>query len=225
MKTIIISLGGSVIVPKKFNLAYLKKFKQLVLDFVKKGNRMVLVTGGGQTNRDYNKAARQLSKISDQDLDWIGIYTTKLNAQLVRSMFGKLAFEKIIENPINKIKTNKKILIGSGWLPGCSSDKDAVLLAKNLKSKTIINLFDQDYVYDKDPDKFKNAKPFKKLSWSKYKKMFSMKWSPRLSSPFDPEAAKLAQKLKMKVVIIKGTNLKNIKNYLLGKKFRGTEIS
>lgn len=225
MKTIIISLGGSVIVPKKFNLLYLKKFKKLILDFVKKGNRAVIVTGGGQTNRDYNQAAKKIAKVTNEDLDWIGIYTTKLNAQLVRSVFGQFAYERIIEDPTAKIRTDKKILIGAGWLPGCSSDKDAVLLARNLKAKEIINLFDQDYVYDKDPDEYPDAKPFKKLSWPKYRKMFALKWVPRLSTPFDPIASKLAQSLKIKAVIMKGTNLDNLENYLAGKKFKGTEIS
>lgn len=211
--------------PKKFNLLYLKKFKKLILDFVKRGNRVVIVTGGGQTNRDYNQAAKKIAKVTNEDLDWIGIYATKLNAQLVRSVFGQFAYERIIEDPTAKIKTDKKILIGSGWLPGCSSDKDAVLLARNLKARAIINLFDQDYVYDKDPDEYPGAKPFKKLSWSKYRKMFALKWVPRLSTPFDPIASKLAQRLKIKAVIMKGTNLNNLKNYLAGKKFKGTEIS
>lgn len=39
-----------------------------------------------------------------------------------------------------------------------------------------------------------------------------------------PVATKLAQKLKIRALIVKGTDLKNFEKILLGKKFRGTVI-
>ncbi|MDZ7798192.1 MAG: UMP kinase [Patescibacteria group bacterium] len=223
-KTHIISLGGSIIVPDKINITFLKKFRKMILSLVKKGHRFVIVTGGGNTGRVYNQAAKKIAKIKDIDLDWLGIAATKMNAEFIRVIFSDSAFKKVITNPTKKVKTNKKIIIGSGWRPGCSSDKDTVLLAKQFKAKTVINLFDKDYVYDKDPDKYKTARPLKEISWSDYLKIIGTQWSPRLSTPFDPEASKLAKKHKIKVIIIKGTNLKNLKNYLSGKKYKGTII-
>jgi len=224
MKTFIISLGGSIIVPEKININFLKKFRSLILSFVKKGHRFIIITGGGKINREYNKAARKITKIKDRDLDLIGIAATRMNAELIRSIFSDYAFERVVYNPTEKIRTNKKIIIGSGWLPGCSSDKDAVLLAEQFKAKEVINLFDKDYVYSQDPDKFKDARPIKKLSWPDYLKIVGTKWSPRLSTPFDPIASKLAKKLGLKVIILKGTNLENLKKCLQGKDFKGTVI-
>ncbi len=223
-KTHIISLGGSIIAPDKINVNYIKKIRKLILSFVKKGHRFVLVTGGGNTGRLYNEAARKITKINDKDLDWIGIAATRMNAELIRAIFSDLAYEKVIYNPTKKIKTNKKIIVGAGYIPGCSSDKDTVLLAKQFKAKEVINLFDLDYVYDRDPKKYKKAKPLKEISWKDYMKIVGTKWSPRLSTPFDPEASKLAKKLGIKVVVIKGTNLNNLKKYLSGQKFKGTVI-
>jgi uridylate kinase len=154
----------------------------------------------------------------------MGIAVTKVNAELVRIIFGDKAYEKVIYNPTLKIKTNKKIIIGSGWKPGCSSDMDAVLLAKNLKAKTVINLSNICYVYDKDPKKFKEAKPIKKMSWQELIKIVGGKWTPGLNAPFDPIAAKLCMKLGLEVVIMKGTDLVNLKNFLTGKRFQGTVI-
>ncbi|MFH1366457.1 MAG: UMP kinase [Patescibacteria group bacterium] len=225
MKTFIISLGGSVIIPKAINVAYLKKLRQLIISFLKKGHRFVLVAGGGRINREYNKAAKQMGKVKARDLDWLGIAATKMNAELIRVILSDYAYEKVVINPTIKIKTNKKIIVGSGWQPGCSSDKDTVLLAKQFKAKEVINLFDKDYVYDKDPDKFKDARPLKQITWKNYLKIISSKWRPRLSTPFDPEASKLAKKLGLRVIIIKGTNISNLNAYLSGKTFKGTVIS
>lgn len=225
MKTHIISLGGSVIIPDQINIRFLKKFRQLILSFVKKGHRFVLVTGGGRINREYNKAAKQMGKIKEEDLDWLGIAATKMNAELIRVIFSNYAFEKVVYNPTVRVNTNKKIIVGSGFMPGCSSDKDTVLLAKQFQAKEVINLFDKDYVYDKDPDKFKDARPLKKIKWNDYLKIVGTKWQPRLSTPFDPEASKLARKIGLRVIIIKGTNLTNLKAYLSGKAFKGTVIN
>ena len=49
------------------------------------------------------------------------------------------------------------------------------------------------------------------------------KWKPGLNMPFDPVAAKEAEKLKMKVVVI-GKDLSNLRKVLENKKFKGTLI-
>ena len=43
---IVISLGGSVIVPDKIDVNFLEKFKKII-NKIKKGNKIVIVTGGG----------------------------------------------------------------------------------------------------------------------------------------------------------------------------------
>ena len=224
-ETIILSLGGSLIVPQgKIAVNFLKNFKKLILKLLKQGYKIVVITGGGGVNRQYNQGAQRIAKIKDLDLDWLGISITKVNAELVRTIFSKYAYSQVIADPNTKIKTSKKLIIASGWKPGCSSDKDAVLWAKNLKAKTIINMSDINYVYDKDPDKYADAKPLKQISWKDFLKIVGTKWSPRTSAPFGPPASKLAQKLKLKVIVLNGKKLKNLENCLKGKNFQGTII-
>jgi uridylate kinase len=217
------SLGGSVIVPDKIDVKFLKSFKKTIEGFIKKGYRFVIICGGGKTARDYQKAASGITKQSNEYLDWLGIHATKINAWFMKSIFGGNAERLIIDDPTKKVKFTRKILIGSGWKPGWSTDYDAVLLAKNLKIKTIINMSNIDYVYDKDPKKNKNAKKIKDICWEHYRKISGNKWKAGLNKPFDPIAAKEAEKLKLKVVII-GKNLKNFENLLSNKKFEGTII-
>jgi len=225
-KTIVMSLGGSLIAPKGVDVKFLKEFRKIILEFVKKGNRAVIVTGGGDTSRHYTNSAKKVSpKVTSTDLDWIGIAATKINAELIRSIFGNLAYEQVIKNPSEKIKTNKKIIVGAGYLPGSSSDKDAVLLAQNFKAKTLINLSNISYVYDKDPNKYKDAKLFKQMKWNDFQKIVGYKWVPGAHVPFDPIATKLSHKLGLTLIIAKGSDLGNLKNILANKNIRGTVIS
>lgn len=223
--TFIISLGGSLMVPPTgIDWKFLKKFKALILAQVKSGKRFYLITGGGTTCRDYQGAAAKISSLSQTNLDWIGIHVTKLHAQFLRILFGNHAHSEIINNPTLQIKTNKKIIIGSGWKPGCSTDKDAVLIAKANKVKTIINLSNIDYVYDKDPKKYKDAKRIEKVNWQDFRKIVGSKWAPGLNKPFDPVASKQAQQLGLQVVIMNGKKLENLKNFLAKRKFKGTVV-
>jgi len=229
-KTIIVSLGGSIICssPEKINVRFLKKFRKLILKFIKRGYRFVIIPGGGKVCRLYQKAAAKIRRLPYEDMDWLGIHTTRLNAHLLRTIFRREACPVVFDNPFKKVKKEflkKPIIIASGWRPGCSTDYDAILLAKRFKVKEIINAGNIPFAYNKDPFKYKNARAFKKISWKDYRKLVGSEWIPGLSTPFDPIAAKLAQKLEIRALIIKGTEIKNFEKVLLGPlKFRGTII-
>ncbi|MEM4397766.1 MAG: UMP kinase [Candidatus Woesearchaeota archaeon] len=249
-KYIILSLGGSLIVPDKPDEIFLKNFKDFVLSFLNEkyylNYSFVIICGGGKTNFYYNEAAKKISSPSKKDLDLIGISATKLNAEFVRAIFGEMAFEKIITSPNSKIlkninrdsnnknnknknntnknNKNKKIYIVSGWKPGNSSDYVSVLIAKNLNADRVFNLTNVDYVYDKDPKKFSDAKKIEKITWQDYRKIIGNEWLPRMNSPFDPIASKEAEKLKLKVYILNGRNLENLKRAIEKNDFIGTLI-
>lgn len=224
-KTLVMSLGGSLIAPDGLDVNFLKKFRQLILSFTRKGFRFILICGGGNTSRFYQKAAKIVNpKVKSKDLDWVGIAATKINAELVSAVFGQAAHESILGNPAKPVKTSHKIIVGAGYLPGSSSDKDAVLAAKAFGAKTVINLSNIIYVYDKDPKKFKDARPQKKMSWKDFLKLVGNKWVPGAHVPFDPIASRLAAQNKMKLVVMKGSDLDNLKRFLEGKDFLGTVV-
>jgi uridylate kinase len=222
MEIIVISLGGSLIVPDNIDVKFLKKFKRIILNYAA-AKKFIIICGGGRTARRYQEAAADVSVLKDEDLDWLGIHSTRLNAHLLRTIFRGHAHPAIIKNPTEKIKFNERILIASGWQPGCSTDYDAVLLAKNFNIKDIINLSNTDYVYDSDPRKNKDARPLPVISWMEFRKLVGNEWNPGLNMPFDPVASKLAEELGMKVVIMK--DLANLESFLGNKKFNGTVIS
>lgn len=224
MNTIVISLGGSLIVPSELDIGYITSFRSLILDHIKsRQNQVVIVCGGGAVSRKYQDAARALGVTSSDDIDQIGIEATKINASLVRSLFGRYAYPEVIYNPTKKFKTAQQIVVGCGYKPGYSSDRDAVFLAQNFKAKTILNLTNTSFVYDKDP-KLPGAKPFTHLSWKEYKLVVGDMWVPGMNVPFDPVASKDAEKLKLKVIVMNGKNLDNLLHFLVGKHFTGTTI-
>jgi uridylate kinase len=220
----ILSLGGSLVCPEKIDVSFLRKFRGFILKWLKRDKRFVIFVGGGKLARNFQQLAKGLGIKDQKSLDWLGIYATYLNALLVKSLFGKLAFKEIIKNPTQKIKTKKRIIIGAGWKPGRSTDYDAVLFAKNLRAERVINLTDIDYVYDKDPDKFKTAKPILKISFSEFLKLGKQKWTAGLHFPFDPKATKLAKREKIKIIIVNGRKLRNLDNIFKNGKFKGTLV-
>lgn len=226
---IVISVGGSLIVP---NGGIDSKFLQNLNKFVReelaknKNRQFFLVTGGGMTTRHYQEAAGQVlkHKLTEDDLDWLGIHATRLNGHLLRTIFRDIAHPSIIDDYSFIRKTNDAVVIGAGWKPGWSTDYDSVLICEDYGARTIINLSNINKACDKDPNKHEDAKPFDKISWKEFRKLVGDKWTPGMHTPFDPIAAKKAQELNVKVIIVNGNNFENLDNYFNGKKFVGTVI-
>jgi uridylate kinase len=222
---IVVSVGGSLIVPDQIDTDFLTRFKTLVLEKVQRGFTFSIIAGGGKTARRYQEAASAVTPLSPQDTDWIGIHATRLNAQLLRNIFAGYAHAHVIKNPTIDSESEEPITIAAGWQPGCSTDYDAVLMAKNMGARRLVNLSNIDYVYTADPKKDPSAKKIEKTTWADFRKLIPEKWDPGLSSPFDPVAAKEAEALGLEVAIMNGAKLGEFSNYLDGKPFVGTVIS
>ncbi|MDO8621079.1 MAG: UMP kinase [Candidatus Levybacteria bacterium] len=226
---VVISVGGSLIVPNGgIDTDFLIKFNKFVrAQLAKNKNRQFfLIVGGGSTTRHYQKAAREVigDKLTRDDLDWLGIHATRLNAHLVRTIFRDIAHHYILKHYEIIRKVEESVVVGSGWKPGWSTDFCAIMACQDYDVKTVINLSNIDQIYDKDPNKFKDARPIDKISWKELRKLVGNEWIPGMHAPFDPIAAKKAEELGLKVVIMNGSNLENVQNYMDGKKFTGTVI-
>lgn len=221
---IVVSLGGSLIVPDRIDTDFLKSFRALILVYVKKGVRFVLICGGGETARMYQHAADQVGNLRKDEIDWIGIHTTRLNAQLMHAIFLPWVHPYVISNPTKPFRFTKQILIAAGWEPGCSTDYDAVLLARAVGAKKLANLSNTDYVYTADPHVCEDVRALPELSWKHYRKLIPKKWDPGLNAPFDPVASKLAESFGMEVAILNGRDTDAVRTYFDGKKCRGTII-
>ncbi len=224
--TFILSLGGSLIAPScEIDWKFLKKFRKLILNEVKNGKKFFIIAGGGYTARKYIEAADGVLSVNDDDRDWLGIHSTRLNAHLIRTIFRDVAHPEIIKNPTHFINTRKKIIVGGGWKPGWSTDYVATMVAQEYEAETVINLSNIDYAYNKDPNKFKDAVKLKNVNWRDFRKIVGNKWEPGLNAPFDPIASRKSQQLGLKVIITNGKKLANLKKIFANQKHTGTIIS
>lgn len=226
---VIISVGGSLIVPKGgIDTTFLKKLNAFVRSKLaeNKNSQFFLVIGGGMTARHYRDAGREVigSDLTMDDLDWIGIHATRLNAHLLRTIFRDIAHLHIIEHYEVIRKASEPVIIASGWKPGWSTDYCAVLLGEDYDVKTIINLSNISKVYDRDPNKFPDAKPIDRMSWPEFRALVGDTWDPGMNAPFDPIAAKRASELGLKVVVVNGNDFDNLNKFFNHEEFVGTVI-
>lgn len=228
-ETIILSLGGSVIHPDTgMDTKFLSEFNKLIREQVAEGRRFFIMIGGGHIGREYQYAAKNvIGGISAEDFDWLGIHGTRLNAQLIRTIFRDVAYPKVITKEIKEeeIDEKTKVFVGAAsGKPGTTTDFDFVRLAEKFKPQKFISLLNVKQIYDKDPKLFPDARPVSAMSWSAYREMIGEWWTPERQLPFDPFAARLAQELGLRIIFVDGRNLKNLENVLEGRKFKGTVI-
>lgn len=223
------SIGGSLIVPSSgIDTKFLSNLNVFVRDQLSKNKSLqfFLVAGGGATTRHYQSAAKEVigHEIIAEDVDWLGIHSTRLNAHLLRTIFRDIAHPVILESYETIRKPIEPVVVGAGWKPGHSTDYDTILICEDYGAKEVINLSNIDKVFDKDPKKFKDALPIDKISWKDFRKIVGDTWIPGMNAPFDPIAAKKAQELGVKVAVLNGNNFNNLENYFKGLDFVGTVI-
>lgn len=223
-KTVVVALGGSIVHPDGIDVAFLRKFKKFLTPFIERGTKFVLVLGGGTLSRRFQEAATQVTKVTDEDKDWIGIHATRLNAHLLRTVFRTVADPVIMDQRGKIEKLRHPVTIASGWRPGWSTDYVAMRIAADLGVGEAVIAGKPANVYAKDPAKFPNATLFHEIGWSAYRKLIPAKWKPGLHAPVDPVGAKLGDDENVKAIIIDGREMKNFRALLNGKEFKGTII-
>ncbi len=224
MEKVVISLGGSIIVPDEVDYNYLKKFSKVIKRNSRK-HKFVIVCGGGHTAREYISALEH-TKADKKMLSLVGILSTKLNARLVNGVFG---YKSKIPDSVKEVKSllGKKNIVICGAL-GCkanrTTDSNAAELAKELKADYLINMTDVKGLYDKDPKRFKNAKFISSISFKDFHKIVNkIKFKAGQHFVLDQAASKIVMENDIKTVII-SSDLKNLARFLKGKKSIGTII-
>lgn len=223
MKKIVLSLGGSLIVPDGIQADFLREFRALILDHLT-DYQFVIFTGGGAVARTYMDGARAVMDMTDEQLDWVGIHASRLNAQLVRQLFLEQAAEEVIVDPTVPLTLDTPVTLGAGWKPGWSTDYDAVQVAVTNGIDRVVNLSNIAYVYDKDPNQFSDAKRIEDIAWADFRTIVGSEWKPGLNAPFDPIAAKLAEEHGLEVIVADGKNIPNLAAILADQSFEGTRI-
>lgn len=224
-KVIVLSLGGSLILPNNVDTKYLKEFKKTILKNTKK-NKFIIVCGGGSIARKYISALKE-SKINEKLQGLSGISATRMNARFMNYFFNinpKQGIPHAMKVLKKYVKKQDVIFCGAlEYKSNQTSDSTAAQIAKKFKT-IFINLTDVTGLYNKNPTKYKNAKFISKISWNDFNKMANKsKFRPGQHFVLDQTASKIIMKNKIITYII-GKDLKQLNNLLNNKKFKGTII-
>lgn len=221
------SVGGSLIVPDAIDTTFLRDLKSTIEKETAPGSRrFIIIAGGGRIARRYQEAARDVTDLTNDDLDWMGIHATRLNGHLLRTIFRDIAHPEVITNPddILDVPTSTPVIVAAGYRPGASTDLRAIQIAERVGATAAINLSDTDYIYTDNPKTNPDAKKIEEIDWVEFRQLIPDEWDPGLSSPFDPIAAQAAQVANIEVAQINGARLDALVDYLHGKSFIGTRV-
>ena len=225
-KTIVISLGGSLIVPEKQDPEFLDRFKHMLRKFYKT-HKFVIVCGGGTIARRYIETLKVEHK-SKYELSQAGIRATRMNAEFIMQLFGKKEANNKLPLDMDDVKDNLRknhvVICGAlRFTERATSDTTAAKLANYLKTQ-FVNITNVKGLFTSDPSKNKNAKFIPKISWEEFeKKALAIKHTPGQHFVLDQEASILINKHKIPTYII-GKDLKNLEKVLKSKRFIGTLI-
>ena len=224
---IAVSLGGSMIIPKDINIAFLRKFRE-ILNRNTRRFKFAVVCGGGSTAREYIKGLEK-EKLDRKRFHqgMLGIAATRLNARFMTYFFGTDANKGIPHDMTeveNMLKKHDIVFCGALRIAKReTSDATSAKMANRFKS-IFINLTNVDGLYDKDPRKHKNAKLIRKISWRDFYEMAqAIEYKPGQHFVLDQSASKIIMENKIPTYII-GQDLKELEAVLQNKKFKGTLI-
>ena len=223
----VVSLGGSIIAPDGVDTEFVAEFRAAVEDYLGEDpeRRLILVCGGGKICRDYQNAYRHIMREPvDQDADWIGVMTTRVNAELMKRVLAHHCPDPVVYDPTAVRVFAGRVMVASGWKPGFSTDYDAVVLAERFSSDTVVVLSNIEKVYTADPKADPGARPLDTVTWPEFLELIDDEWSPGLSGPLDPVAAKRAAELGLRCIFGAGRDIENSFRILRGESFTGTTI-
>lgn len=227
MKSVIVlSLGGSQIIPNDVNLKYLNEFKKIILKHSKK-YKFIIVCGGGSIARKYISALKE-AKADVKLQSLAGIGATRMNARFMNYFFNIDPKHGIphTHKTLRKYISNQNIIFCGAleYKPNQTSDSTAAEIAKEFKSN-FINITNIQGLYSKNPLEHKDARFIPEIGWKEFDKMANKsKFQPGQHFVLDQTASKTILKNKI-TTYITGKDLKELDNLLSKKKFKGTIIN
>jgi len=220
---IVFALGGSIVVPNEIDGEYVDKFAKFALKLAKKHTLSIVVGGGKTARRAISESKKRGENNAEQD--YAGIKASRYNASIVSQAMG---IEPVIPDTITearKVLRTEGIVFMGGTEPGHSTDAGGAMLAEYTYADLLIKVTDVDGIYDKDPQKFKDAKLLKELTIDELDKMvLGLSQEAGKYELFDMLAVKILKRSQVKCIALNGHDLKNIENAIEGKKFKGTTI-
>ena len=225
MKTVVISLGGSVLIPT-LEKNRIKEYVP-VLGEIAALHRLFVVVGGGGEARRYIAAARTLG-IDEGTSDEIGILITRLNANLLIAALGEMAYPKVAEShaEAKKFAESGKIVVMGGITPGQTTDAVAAVLSERVGASVFVNVTSVNGIYSADPKKNSKAKRYEKLTPAQLLQIVGgTALTAGSNTVLDIVAARIVERSDIPLVVLDGNNPENLSRAIRTGEFTGTIVS
>ena len=223
MQSIVISIGGSVILSKEADIVFLEKLANL-LKKLSKQYKIFIIVGGGKIARTYIKLGRDL-KFSEEILDEIGIDITRVNAKLLTHII-KDSNKKIPRTTDEAKNVDEPIVVMGGTTPGHSTDMVGAELAEKIKAVRYVIATNVNGIFDKDPNKYNDAKQLKEVKIDRLIQKYGSSWDAAGKNIIiDGPALKIIKRAGLITYVVNGKRLNQLEKALIGQSFDGTKIT
>ncbi|MEK6830247.1 MAG: UMP kinase [Nanoarchaeota archaeon] len=225
-EVIVISLGGSLIIPNEVDEVFLSRFRKIIIKNTRR-YKFIIVCGGGSIARKYINALKK-SGIGNDLQSFAGIAATRTNARFMSYFFRynqHMGIPHQIETVRKDIQNRDIVFCGAlEYKPNQTSDSTSAEIAKKFNSR-FINLTDVPGLYNKNPKEHKDAKFIPAVSWKDFDKLANkMKFKPGQHFVLDQTASRIIKENRIPTYIL-GKDMAQLDNLLNNKKFKGTIIS
>ena len=133
MQPVVVSIGGSILVPKASDVDSVIDIAALLDDMSEK-RKLYVVVGGGRYARTYIGFGRNLGA-EERHLDRVGIEFTRLNADLLRLALADRNLPERIPKTVkgaHALGKNHDLVVMGGTVPGHTTDHVSALLAREV---------------------------------------------------------------------------------------------
>ncbi|TAJ44458.1 UMP kinase [Methanofollis fontis] len=225
MKKMVLSLGGSILVPS-LEAHTVSEYAAVLIQMALRGQVYVVVGGGGEARR-YIGAARSLG-INEAASDEIGIMVTRINATLLVYALGDAAYPAVAESyrQAKEFGESGKIVVMGGVTPGQTTDAVSAVLAETVGADLIINGTSVDGIYSADPKADPEAQRYDRMS---AQDLLSIISAARLdagsNTVIDIVAAKIVERSGIPLLVVDGRNPENLSKAVCEGTFSGTIVS
>ena len=226
MERVVISIGGSVLVPGDGDHAYIAELARLLSDLSKEF-RIFAVTGGGKVARFYIGTGRALGA-KERRLDELGIEITRMNARLLGiALRGKSNPEPArTYTEATRLTRRYDIVVMAGTAPGWTTDRVAASLARTVGAARLVNATSVDGVYSADPKVDPTARRFETMTYAQLVDLTG-KGHDRAGPAivFDPVGARVVARARIPLLVVDGRDLDALRRAIAGERFHGTTVT
>ncbi len=231
-KRVLLKLSGESFADSKTNFGIspniLNRIANEISKASKDGIQIAIVVGGGNFFRGVNESAKDMAQAN---ADYMGMLATVINAVALKDALDRNGNETRVQSAIDMtavaepyirlrairhLEKGRIVIFAAGTgNPYFTTDTAASLRAAEIDAQEVIKSTRVEGVYDKDPEKNKDAVMYKNIS---YKEVVSNKLGV-----MDLTAITLCEENEMPIRVFDGTKEDNIYKVLTGDKL-GTAI-